>query len=139
MKFKKFGNRFVVRIDKGEEIVRTLKEFCKNNGIKLGSITGLGATNKAKVGLFETETKKYISRELTGNYEIAPLYGNISTMNGEIYLHIHINLCDKKQNSFGGHLDYAYVSATFEAVIDKIEGEIEREFSDEIGLNLYKV
>jgi hypothetical protein len=139
MKAKRFGNKFIVRIDKGEEIVETLKQFCKDNGIKLGSIIGIGATNKATIGLFDVETKKYHSKELVGNHEIAPLCGNISKMNGEVYLHIHANLCDSKHKSFGGHLNSAIVSATFEALIDTMDGEVDREFNDEIGLNLYKI
>lgn len=37
-----------------------------------------------------------------------------------------------------GHLNAAVVSATCELVIDVIDGEVGREFSDEIGLNLFK-
>jgi len=139
MKSKRFENKFILRLDKGEEIVEMLKQFCRNNDIKLGTVSGIGATNKAVVGLFDVETKRYHSKELVGNHEIASLYGNISTMNGEIYLHIHVNLCNSKHNSFGGHLNSAIVSATFEAVIDIIDGEIDRKFSDEIGLNLYEI
>ena len=138
MKAKKFGHKFIVRMDKGEEIVETLKQFCKDNDIKLGSIIGIGATNKVMVGLFDVETKKYHSKELVGNYEIAPLAGNISTMDGQVYLHLHINLCDSQHHSFGGHLNSAVVSATFEAVIEVIDGQVDREFSEEIGLNLFK-
>ena len=36
-------------------------------------------------------------------------------------------------------MNSAVVSATFEAIIDVMDGEIDREFSDEIGLNLYKI
>ncbi|MFH1904010.1 MAG: PPC domain-containing DNA-binding protein [bacterium] len=139
MKSKRFKNKFILRLDKGEEIVEMLKQFCRKNDIKLGTVSGIGATNKAVIGLFSVETKKYHSKELVGNHEITSLYGNISTMNGEIYLHIHVNLCNSKHNSFGGHLNSAIVSATFEAVIDIIEGEIDRKFSDEIGLNLYEI
>ncbi len=138
MEYKKFQNKYILRIDKGEEIVETLKKFCEDNDIKLGTITGLGATNNAKVGLYNIEEKKYYSKELTGDHEIAPLYGNISTMDGKVYLHVHANLCNQENKSFGGHLNSAIVSATFEAVIEVIDGEVEREFSEEIGLNLYK-
>lgn len=138
MEFKRFGNKFLIRIDKNEEIVETLKKFCQNQKITLGFITGLGATNKVKVGLYDVEKKEYFSKELSGNYEIAPLYGNISTMNNEIYLHLHINLCDSAYNSFGGHLNYAIVSATFEGIIEKMDGSIDRELDKEIGLNLIK-
>ena len=30
MEYKKFGNKYVMRIDKGEEIVDTLKKFCQD-------------------------------------------------------------------------------------------------------------
>jgi len=134
---KKFNNAVIVRIDKGEEILESLYAVCKKYNITLGSVSGIGATNKAKVGLFEVETKEYHATELTGNYEIAPLTGNISTMNGETYIHVHINLSDNTYKSFGGHLNYAVVSATCECVIHIIDGECDREFSEEIGLNLF--
>ncbi len=138
MEFRKFGTRYIVRIDKGEEIVETLKKFCESEGIRLGSINGLGATGKAVIGYFDTVKKEYFSRELTGNFEIAPLYGNISTMNGEVYIHCHVNLGNEEFGSHAGHLNSAVVSATFEGIIDVMEGEVERKFSEEIGLNLYE-
>ncbi|MCK4330095.1 DNA-binding protein [candidate division WOR-3 bacterium] len=139
MIYRKFGDKFIVRIDRGEEIVETLKQFCIDQRIKLGSIYGIGATNKVTIGLFEVETKKYHSNELKGNYEIAPLVGNITTMDGEVYLHIHVNLCDYEHRSFGGHLNSAVVSATFECIIDTINGEVDREFDEEIGLNILRL
>jgi len=136
MKFKKFGNKWVVRIDKGEEIVQTLKKFCQENKIKLGIINGIGALNKATIGLFETKTKEYHTKELAGDYEIINLTGNISTMNKEAYLHLHITLADKNQHAYGGHLSYGIISGTGEILIEEIEGEIERKFNKEVGLNL---
>ncbi len=136
MEYKKFSNKIIVRIDRGEEIVESLKKLCKELNIKLGTITGLGATDNAVIGLFDTEEKKYYSKELKGDHEIAPIYGNISTMNDETYLHLHANLCNKENKSFGGHLNSAIVSATFEGVIDIIDGEIDREFNDDMQLNL---
>jgi len=137
MKSKKFNNKYLIRIDKGEEVVETLKEFCEKENIKLGTITGIGATNRVKVGLFDTEKKEYYSTELEDNFEITSLCGNISTMDKETYLHLHINLCDSKHKCFGGHLNYAYVSATFEGVIEVIKGEVNRHLNDEVGLNLW--
>jgi len=139
MQTKKFNNKIIVRIDKGEEIVKSLTKVCQDNNITLGSISGIGATNKVTIGLFDVATKKYHSKELIGNYEIVPLLGNISTMDNKIYLHLHINLCDSNHNSFGGHLNSAIVSATCECVIDIIDGKINRKFSDEIGLNLINI
>ena len=78
MIYKRFNNKIIVRIDKGEEIVESLTKVCKENNITLGSVSGIGATNKVKIGLFDVDSKEYHSKELVGNYEIAPLSGNIS-------------------------------------------------------------
>ncbi|WP_333870400.1 PPC domain-containing DNA-binding protein [Desulforamulus putei] len=138
MEYKRFGNKFVVRLDKGEEILTCLKILCKENGIRLGAVSGIGAVNKAVVGLFETATKTYHPKEFIGDMEISALVGNISEMNGEVYLHLHVTLTDPSYNAFGGHLTSAVVSATSEIVIDVIDGHLDRAFSEEIGLNLFK-
>ena len=136
MKLKKFGNKWVVRIDKGEEIVDTLKQLCKKNKIKLGSVSGVGGIERVTVGSFKAKTKEYFSQELIGDYEITNLIGNISTMKGEIYLHLHITISDSNNNAFGGHLNSAIISTTGEIIIGEIEGEIEREFNEEVKVNL---
>ena len=127
MKFKKCGNRVIVRIDRDEEIVETLKRVCRENEITLGSISGIGSTNRTTIGLFETVNKKYLSKKLAGEYEISHLSGNISTMKGEVYLHLHITLSDARCSAFGGHLNTAIVSGTCEVVIDIIDHTLLRQ------------
>ncbi|MBF0563898.1 MAG: DNA-binding protein [Nitrospirae bacterium] len=137
MRYVKFGDKYVIRVDRGEEVVETLRNFCGAHGIKAGVITGLGATNKAIVGLFETAAKIYHSTELSGDYEIVQLNGNVSTLDGAPYVHIHAVLSDSRFLCYGGHLNSAIVSATCECTLTAIDGEVPRSFSDEIGLNLY--
>jgi predicted DNA-binding protein with PD1-like motif len=136
MKYRQFGKKVIVRIDKGEELVSCLKTLCTTLDIKLGSIVGLGATNKATVGLLNTTTQKYQSKEFTGDHEITSLIGNITSMNGEVYLHLHITLCNDEQKTFGGHVSSALISATFEGIIEIIDGQITREYHEDLGLNL---
>lgn len=139
MRYNKVGDKVIVRIDRGEEIVETLKQICRTLDIKLGTITGIGATDKVKIGLYNISSKQYRSKELSSDHEIAPLYGNITTMNNDVYIHLHVNLCNSEHKSFGGHLNSAIVSATFEAVIEIINSKIERIFDEKIGLNLLDI
>lgn len=138
MEYRRFKDKYVVRLQRGEEIIESLTRLCRENDIKLGRVTAIGAANKAKIGLFNVETKEYHSKELEGDMEITNLSGNISRKDGEVYLHLHITLCDKDNRAFGGHLNMAVISATCEMIIDVIDGYVEREFNDEVGLNLFK-
>lgn len=138
MEFRKFGTKYIVRIDKGEEIVASLADLCKKENILLGDVRAIGAVDRLTIGLFDTTTKEYYKTTLEGAFEISSLIGNISTMKGENYLHLHITVTDADYMAKGGHLNEAWVSGTCEMVIDVIDGEMDRAFSDEIGLNLYK-
>ena len=136
MKYRKIASTYVVRIDRGEEIISQLKKVCEENQIRLGRISGIGAVNKAVVGFFDSQEKKYHSRLLSGDHEITSLLGNITTMDQSIYLHCHINLADAGQQTFSGHLNEGWVSATCEVIIEQFDGEINRRYDETSGLNL---
>ncbi len=138
MEYRRFNNTIVARIDRGEEILDKIKEIALKENIKLANINALGATNDFTVGVFKVDEKKYYSNTFSGNFEIVSLTGTINTMNGEFYTHIHMSAGNDKGEVFGGHLNRAMVSATCEMTINIIYGEVDREFSEDVGLNLFK-
>ena len=92
MEYRKFGDTYVVRIQRGEEIIEQLTALCKIENIRLGSIEGLGAAGKVTVGCYNVEEKHYYKTTFEGGtFEITSLTGNISEMNGEVYLHVHMS------------------------------------------------
>ncbi|MTI47302.1 PPC domain-containing DNA-binding protein [Sporosalibacterium faouarense] len=139
MKSKRFGNKYFLRIDKGEEVVGSLYNFCKENNVKLGSLTGLGAADRLTVGLYNTETHEYHNKELIGEYEITNLTGNITTKDGELYLHLHITVGNEEYEAFGGHLNECHISGTCEIILDTVDGEVGRFFDESSGLNIFKI
>ena len=138
MEYRKTGNHYVMRVDRGEEVLEQVEALCKKEQIKAGSVVGLGATNRVVVGLFDTVSKVYHKTELTGPMEITSMVGNISTKDGETYLHFHVNVCNEQMQVMGGHMNACYVSATAELTITQLDTVIERQMSEEIGLNLYR-
>ena len=138
MEYRRFKNKIVARIDKEEEILEKIKEIALKENIKLASISALGAINDFTVGVFKVDEKKYYSNVFKGIFEIVSLTGTISTMNNEVYTHIHMSAGTENGEVFGGHLNRAMVSATCEMVIDVIDGEVDRYFDEEVGLNLFK-
>lgn len=139
MKYQRFEQTIIVRMDKGEDIVEQVKNVALKEKIKLASISALGAINEFTVGVFKTKEKKYYANEFKGDFEIVSLTGTINTMNDEYYSHMHLSAGNDQGQVFGGHLNKAIVSATCEMVIQIINGEVDRYFDEEIGLNLLKL
>ncbi len=138
MDYRKFGNTYVVRIDKDEEILEQIKTLALKEHITLAQVSALGAVKDFTIGVFKTDTKQYVANSFSGCYEIVSLTGTINTMDGEFYTHLHMCAGDEKGNAFGGHLNSATVSATCEMIITVIDGTVDRYFDEEIGLNLFK-
>jgi len=136
MEFKRTGNSLLVRLDKGEEILEQIKSVCEQERVTLGTVSGLGACGDVTIGLFKAAEKEYHSASLTGDYELVGLTGNITTMNGEVYLHVHGMFGDAAFNVKGGHLNKAVISTTGEIIIEVLEGTAGRKSSATTGLNL---
>lgn len=139
MVYKKFGNKIVVRIDRGEEILEKIKELALKENIKLASISAIGAIDELIVGVYDVAKKEYYSNEFKGDLEIVSLLGSINTMNGDFYTHIHLSAGNEKGEVFGGHLNKAVVSGTCEMVVSLIDGTVDRFYDDETGLNIFKM
>ena len=144
MQYRQFGSRYFVRIDKGEEILASLKNFCEQEKITLAEVKALGAVDDFNVGLFDVAEKKYHTNRFQFPAEIVSLWGTVTTKDGKFYAHIHMSAADVKGQVFGGHLSRAVVSATCEMIVHDIsEGSsngfaVERKFNEEVGLNLFE-
>lgn len=136
MEYRKFNDTYVIRLNKGEEVIESLKDLCKNEDIRLAEITGLGASDLVEIGVFNVYTKEYNTKLFEGMFEITSLVGNATRKDGEVYLHIHINFGDEEGLVKGGHLVKSRISATSEIILRKVDGEVGRKLNDEIGLNL---
>jgi len=138
LEYNRFGNSVVVRLDRGDEIVACLTELCRKEDIRLAQISGLGAVDYVKAGIFYVDQKQYNQYELTGPREIVSLTGNATRKDGEVYLHIHIAVSDGDGVVKGGHLNEARISATGEIILMLMDGEVGRRFDAEgVHLNLF--
>lgn len=138
MEYRRFESTCVIRLDPGEEVLEQLKAVSLREDIRLASVQGLGAVNDFTVGVFDPAAREYHSNHFQGTYEIVSLTGTVSTMKGEYYSHLHMSAGDGQGRVMGGHLNRAVVSATAELVVTVLPGSVDREFSREIGLNLFK-
>ena len=138
MEYRHFGDTYIVRMDRGEEILATLKAFCEKEDIRLAQVDALGAVDHAVVSVYDVPTKTFFKKEFNEPMEISNLCGTVSRKEGEVYLHLHATVCDKDLLAHGGHANELRVSATCEMVVRTIPGEVGRVLNEDIGLNMFR-
>ena len=137
MQYRVFGDTYVVRLQRGEEVLACLRELCEKESISLGTVSAIGAVNHVVVGVYRVDEQKYVANTFDGVMELTSLMGNITEKDGEPYLHLHATFGDLTGKVFGGHLNEAVVSATCELFVRKVEGHVGRRLDPETGLNIF--
>lgn len=129
-------NIYFLRLEKGEEIINSLKSFSKEKRLKSAFFSGIGAGKDFTIGCYDLRKKEYLKREIKKECEILSLIGNISYLKNEIFVHAHIVFSDKNFKIFGGHLFSAKITATSEIFLFLIDKKLPRIPFPDIGLNL---
>jgi len=129
-------NDKILILKRGDELISKIVDYCGKNKIQSGWFYGIGAAKSAKLGFYDLRKKEYIFKELTDNYEITNISGNITMKESEIIIHCHASLSDINMNSFGGHVQELIVSGTCEILIKKCEKKMIRKYNIITGLNL---
>ena len=137
MQYRVFGDTYVVRLQRGEEVLACLRELCEKESISLGTVSAIGAVNHVVVGVYRVDEQKYVANTFDGVMELTSLMGNITEKDGEPYLPLHATYEDLTGKVIGGHLNEAVVSATCELFVRKVEGHVGRRLDPETGLNIF--
>lgn len=144
MQFKQINsNTFLIRLERGEYIVKSLKDFCQKNKIEGGFFSGIGAVKEVELALYDVGKKKYFSEKFREAFELTNLTGtigiDISTQKNQgLIIHAHATLADNRMNTKGGHLVDARISGTAEIYL-KILPKLEKNFDDKTGLKLFNL
>lgn len=137
MEFRKFADTYLVRMDRGEEIIGSLIALCRQEGIALASVEGLGAIDHALVAVYDVPSRTFFKKEFNEPMEISNLCGTVTRKDGDAYAHIHATFCDSSLAAHGGHAIKLRVAATCELVVRTLPGEVGRRLDESIGLNVF--
>lgn len=137
MEYKKLNKDvFAIRIQRGESLQKSIKSFCLENKIKGGFFVGIGALDRVELALYDVFTKRYHSKVFEGAFELLSLLGNVGEYEGDIVIHAHASLGDKKMKTIGGHLVEGRVSGTAEIFFYKT-GRLKKKYDELTGLKLF--
>ena len=135
MKYTQSGNTYLLVLQKGEEIISALTQFAAKTNLTCATVSGIGATDDAEMGVFDTFEKQYYTKQIRAMTEITALCGNITQKDGKPYVHLHATLATMF-DVVGGHLSKAIVSATAEIFVTAYPIATNRQFDSAVGINL---
>lgn len=137
MNYRFDSNKYFISLYPGDEINSSFEKLATAEGIQSAWISGIGALTDMEIGYYVIETKSYIRKQYSDDYELTSLSGNITLKDGKVYSHTHITFSDREFNVFGGHLFSGVISAAGEFVMTPGKNPINRAFNNEIGLALW--
>ena len=135
MEYRVFEDTILVRLDKGDEIAKSLLDVAGKEGLTLASISGIGATDDFEVGVFDLDRSDYEHIRFVGNHEILSLTGNLTVKDGAPYIHLHITCAGEGGDVVGGHLFEGRISLTAEIFLREVTGRAERLRDEALGIN----
>ena len=138
MKYQHMGDTWMLRIDRGEEIMACLAALCRQENICLAQVSAIGAADHSVIGVYDLEAQQYHREELDGFMEITGLSGSVTEMDGEPYIHLHATLAGQDHAVHGGHVIEMRVGATCEMFVRGLDGKATRERDAELGINLWE-
>ncbi len=128
------------KLSHGSDLLGELTDICHKEKIVLGTVTAIGAVQKACIGYYDQARYQYRFSEIDKHLEIASLSGNISLRDGKPMVHAHVILSDDQCVCFAGHLAAGTIVFACEFTITACEGPaFLREHDDPTGLPLWKL
>ena len=142
MEYRKFGETYYIRMDKGDEIIGGILELCRREKIGSAVFSGIGGCASAEIQTFVPERGDFETQTLTGMLELVSMNGNIvSDTAGERYHHTHAVFsfrADGQHRMAGGHMKSITVLYTAEIELRPVlGGTIMRKRDEETGTGFW--
>ena len=142
MNYKKIGETYYIRADKGDEIIGTILKICQQEQIQSAIFSGIGGCSDAVIQTFIPETHSFEEQHLHGMLELISLNGNVITDDdGSYYHHTHASFSYKNgehHEMAAGHIRSVTVLYTAEIELRPvIGGTIKRKFDPETGTGFW--
>jgi hypothetical protein len=142
MEYKKYGETYYIRMDRGDEIIEQILSICKKEQIQSATYSGIGGCGSAEIQTFIPDTGTFEMQRLDGMLELISLTGNIVTDdNGDYFHHTHALFSFKTGDEHctsAGHIKSINVSYTAEIELRPVVGGIiRRKFDPETGTGFW--
>ncbi|WCR11037.1 DNA-binding protein [Paracoccus stylophorae] len=127
---------WVVALDDGDEAVKSLLTFARQNDVTAARFTALGAFSSVTLGFFDFGRKDYQRIPINEQVEVASLIGDFAVAHDGVKLHAHVVVAKKDGTAHGGHLLEGHVHPTLEVLLTESPDHLRRRTDPDTGLAL---
>lgn len=142
MDYRKYGETFYIRADRGDEVIGCILDVCRKEGILSATFGGIGGCSEARIQTFIPEADAFETQTLRGMLELVSLTGNVVTDDdGVHYHHTHAVFSYKDGERHllaAGHIQSITVLYTAEIELRPVVGgTIKRKYNPETGTGFW--
>lgn len=122
-------------LEMGEEVVRTLVDFAREQDLEGSHFTAIGAFQDVVLGWFDWELKDYRPTRLAEQVEVVSFTGNIAlSPQGGPGVHAHVVVARRDCRACGGHLLEGHVRPTLEVILTESPVHLRRRYDHSVGM-----
>ena len=142
MDYRKYGETYYIRMDRGDEIIESILEICRKEKLASAIFSGIGGCSAAEIQTFIPESGSFETREIHGMLELVSLNGSVVTdEDGQLFHHTHAVFSFKDGEEHGmaaGHMKSITVLYTAEIELRPVVGGmIRRSYDPETGTGFW--
>ncbi|OFW61100.1 MAG: hypothetical protein A2133_00530 [Actinobacteria bacterium RBG_16_64_13] len=132
------GPAYILKPPFGSDLLKELESYVRAKGINLAWLSGVGAVSRATIRYYDQPKQEWVDLELDKRLEVAGMWGNVSLLNGEPIVHVHIVLADEEGRCIGGHLGNNTTVFNLEILLTTLSGPaVTRKMDSETGLTIW--
>lgn len=142
MDYRKFGECYYIRMDRGDEIVSSIMDVCQREGVRSATFSGIGGCSDAEIQVFDPEVGAFKTERVESLLELVSLMGNvISCEDGTLSRHVHAMFSYQDEGVpriLAGHLKSTTVLYTAEIELRPVAGGvISAKLNEETNTNFW--
>lgn len=136
MRFKQFGDRYMLRLESGEPAIEKLTAFLSNEGIEFAFLSAAGAMRSVQLGYWNAGRRSYDYTDFNEQVEVLSFQGNAALKDDKPFLHVHGVFGRPDFSVVGGHVKEGRVHPTLEVWLRIEAATVRRKQDSATGLDL---
>ncbi len=136
MRFKQFGDRYMLRLESGESAMETLRKFLSDEEIDFAFLSATGAFQSVTLGYWNATTRSYSYRDFKEQLEVLSFQGNTALKDDKPFPHVHGVFGRSDYAVIGGHVQEGRVHPTLEVWVRTEAARVRRVRDPASGLDL---